>query len=116
MGGHNMKQISIILSALVLTLVGCTKEQGHSLLTIDADNDVVSFTATFEGAGDPDTKLAIDTGEQCLTWANGDAIAVQMTDDTFIPFVYSSATDKYNTVLLKIVSFTGNIRSYFDSV
>ena len=93
-----MKKISIILSAFALIISGCSKEQSTSLLNIAADDDVVSFTATFEGEG-PETKLGINTSSGVLSWANGDAIAVQMTDDTFVDFVYNSSTQKFTASL-----------------
>lgn len=93
-----MKKISIILSAVALVIAGCAKEQSTSLLSTIEGDDVVSFKATFEGET-PDTKLGINTTSGALTWADGDAIAVQMTDDTFIPFVYSSSTEQFTASL-----------------
>lgn len=93
-----MKKISIILSAVALVIAGCAKEQSTSLLNITEGDDVVSFKATFEGET-PDTKLGINTTSGALTWADGDAIAVQMTDNTFIPFIYSSSTQKFTASL-----------------
>ncbi|GEM_PF-3138331 len=93
-----MKKISVILSAVALVIVGCTKEQSTSLLNTTEGNNVVSFKATFEGET-PDTKLGINTTSGALTWADGDAIAVQMTDDTFIEFIYSSSTQEFTASL-----------------
>ena len=89
-----MKKISIILSAFALIICSCTKEQPTSLLNISPDDDVASFTATFEGQG-PETKLGINTITGVLSWANEDAIAVQMTDNTFVDFVYNSSDQKF---------------------
>jgi hypothetical protein len=89
-----MKKISIILSAFALIICSCTKEQPISLLNISPDDDVASFTATFEGQG-PETKLGINTSTGVLSWANEDAIAVQMTDNTFVDFVYNSSDQKF---------------------
>lgn len=93
-----MKKISIIISAFALIVCGCSKEQDTSLLISNQDTNVVSFKAFFEGE-DPDTKLGINTSTGVLNWANGDAIAVQMTDDTFVPFTYSSSTKEFSATL-----------------
>ncbi len=93
-----MKKIGFFLIGFALIVCGCSKEQSTGLLQIAPDNDVVSFTATFEGEA-PDTKLGINTGNGALTWMDGDAIAVQMTDDSFIPFTYSSSTGKFSASL-----------------
>ena len=94
-----MKKIGIILSAFVLTVCSCSKELPAGLLTTDTGNGTVSFTATFERSGDPDTRLGINTSSGTLTWTDGDAIAVQMTDDTFVSFTYSSSTRKFTASL-----------------
>lgn len=95
-----MKKISFIISALALIFVGCSKEQKDNLLSvIDTENDVVSFKATFEGAGDPDTKLGVNVSDKKLFWDTGDAIAVQMTDNSFVNFVYNSSTKKFSATL-----------------
>lgn len=83
-----MKKISIIISVFALIFCSCTKEQGSGLLTIDENNDTVSFWATFEGAGEPETKLGINTSTGALTWATDNAIAVEMTDGSFVQFVF----------------------------
>lgn len=93
-----MKKISIIISALAVVFCSCSKEQDARLLISDQDTNVVSFKAFFEGE-DPETKLGINTSSGVLNWANGDAIAVQMTDDTFVPFTYSSSTKEFSATL-----------------
>ena len=93
-----MKKIGFICFALALIACGCSKEQSNGLLDIAPEGNVVSFKATFEGET-PDTKLGINTGSGALTWMDGDAIAVQMTDDTFVPFTYSSSTEKFSASL-----------------
>ena len=93
-----MKKISIVISALAVIVCGCSKEQDTRLLISNQDTNVVSFKAFFEGE-DPETKLGINTSSGVLNWANGDAIAVQMTDDTFIPFTYSSTTKEFSATL-----------------
>lgn len=93
-----MKKISIIISALAVVFCSCSKEQDARLLISNQDTNVVSFKAFFEGE-DPETKLGINTSSGVLNWANGDAIAVQMTDDTFVPFTYSSSTKQFSATL-----------------
>lgn len=93
-----MKKIGFICFALALIACGCSKEQSNGLLDIVPEGNVVSFKATFEGET-PDTKLGINTGSGALTWMDGDAIAVQMTDDTFVQFTYSSSTGKFSASL-----------------
>lgn len=93
-----MKKISIIISALAVVFCSCSKEQDARLLISNQDTNVVSFKAFFEGE-DPETKLGINTSSGALNWANGDAIAVQMTDNTFVPFTYSSSTKEFSATL-----------------
>lgn len=93
-----MKKIGFIYFALALIASGCSKEQSTGLLDITPDSDVVSFKATFEGEA-PDTKLGINKDSGTLTWIEGDAIAVQMTDDTFVDFVYNPSTGKFSASL-----------------
>lgn len=93
-----MKKISIVFFALALIICSCSKEQDTNLLISNQDTNVVSFKAFFEGE-DPETKLGINTSTGILNWADGDAIAVQMTDDTFVPFTYSSSTKEFSATL-----------------
>jgi len=93
-----MKKISIVISALAVIVCSCSKEQDTRLFISNQDTNVVSFKAFFEGE-DPETKLGINTSSRVLNWANGDAIAVQMTDNTFVPFTYSSSTKKFSATL-----------------
>lgn len=93
-----MKKISFIYFALALIASGCSKEQSTGLLDFAPETDVVSFRATFEGEAS-DTKLGIDTNSGALTWIDGDAIAVQMTDNSFVDFVYDSSTGKFSASL-----------------
>lgn len=93
-----MKKIGFIYFALALIASGCSKEQSTGLLDITPDSEVVSFKATFEGEA-PDTKLGINKDSGALTWIEGDAIAVQMTDDTFVDFVYNPSTGKFSASL-----------------
>ena len=93
-----MKKIRIVISALAVIVCSCSKEQDARLLISNQDTNVVSFKAFFEGE-DPETKLGINTSSGVLNWADGDAIAVQMTDDTFIPFTYSSSTKEFSATL-----------------
>ena len=93
-----MKKISIVISALAVIVCSCSKEQDTRLFISNQDTNVVSFKAFFEGE-DPETKLGINTSSGVLNWANGDAIAVQMTDNTFVPFTYSSSTKEFSATL-----------------
>lgn len=93
-----MKKIGFIYFALALIASGCSKERPTGLLDFAPETDVVSFRATFEGEAS-DTKLGIDTNSGALTWIDGDAIAVQMTDNSFVDFVYDSSTGKFSASL-----------------
>ena len=92
-----MKKIIIILSAII-AVCGCSKEQSVGLLTNDNSNGIVSFTATFEGAGDPDTKVGINANGY-LCWVDGDTIAVELTDGTFATFTLDTSTMKFTASL-----------------
>ena len=110
-----MKRISIIISALALIICSCSKEQDTSLLITNQDTNVVSFKAFFEGE-DPETKLGINTSSGVLSWADGDAIAVQMTDDTFVPFTYSSSSKEFSATLGDKTVKDGGVAYYPASI
>ena len=84
-----MKKISFILLTALLALYACTKENSVGLLSVDEGTGTVSFRATFEGNSDPDTKLGINTSTGALTWAAGDAIAIELTNGNFKSFAYT---------------------------
>lgn len=90
---------SIIIISIAAVICSCSKEQTYGLLNSDPTSGMVSFSATFEGARDLDTKIALNTSNGDLTWVDGDAIAVEMTDHTFKSFVFSAETKKFTADL-----------------
>lgn len=103
-----MKKYLFIFAAVAL-FASCSKE-----LQNDKVNNVpeqpglvtVSFDAVVEDIVDAETKAAISTSGD-FSWTDGDVIAVQLEDDTFAPFTYSSSTKKFTASLSKAIKDGG---------
>lgn len=100
-----MKKTIFSLAAIVLVLAGCTKEQSKLESLTGIDNQLnegalrVSFEAIMENATDADTKASISTSNGLFSWDDKDVIAIQLTNNKFKAFQYSSTDEQFSASL-----------------
>lgn len=103
-----MKKYLFIFAAVAL-FASCSKElQNDKINNVPEQQGLVtvSFDAVVEDIVDADTKAAVSTSG-VFSWTNGDVIAVQLEDDTFANFTYSSSTGKFTASLSKAIKDGG---------
>ncbi len=114
-----MKKFVYIGASALILFVSCSKEsnQPENLIKDQQGSKVVSFTATVESPSNADeTKASINVNNGSFAWADGDQIAVQLSDDTFKTFEYSSSTEEFSATLGDETIKDGGVAYYPASI